>query len=383
VRVFDPTGRGCAFLGVVHVTYIRGMPTSLLPLIPGQTTTTRSEVKESYGGSEQGGIVPSKQSQRVFIYSDLKAGEEHGYTFDGRAEDDEFGPLYLYTGAGAIGHQTLPGANQALLFHEQQGREAHLFIADGYKPGSGAALQRYIGQVVVDQLQPFEECWNEGADGVLRRVFVFRLRQAPGAPPLVFLPKDGIAPAKATSVIPVTPIAQPVPQLLAPQVPGGGLVNIETHGTAITTASIKGGPQTVTRRESLLTQAFENFLAAHHHTVKRFQLVIEGESGALLTDTYDVTDNVLYEAKSASERNHVRMAIGQLMDYSRHAQKHVAAKLRLAILLPGDPGEDLRDLITGLGIALVFQDGEGFAGFPLSADGVSGTTSAGESSYSV
>jgi len=340
------------------------MLTNELPLIPGTTITTRDDVKKAYGGGERGGIVPAKDSRRVFIYSDLKAGEEHGYTFDGRAEDDEFGQLYLYTGAGPRGHQTLPGVNQALLFHVQQKRTAHLFVADGYKP-SGAAWQRYIGQVMVDQAQPYEERWNLGADGKLRRVFVFRLRPAPGTE-LAFLPKDAIAPAMTTDVITVTPIPQqPVPLLLPPRVPSGGLVDTETHGTDTTTANVSGGPRTVTRREGILTTAFEAFLAEHEHTVKRFQLVVEGESGALLTDTYDLTDNVLYEAKGRSRRNDIRMAVGQLMDYRRHAQEHAPAGLRLAILLPGDPGKDLRDLIESTGIALVFQDGEGFTGFPL------------------
>ncbi len=340
------------------------MPTNLLPLVPGQTITTRADVQKSYGGSERGGIVPARASNRVFIYSDLKAGEEHGYTFDGRAEDDEYGPLYLYTGAGPTGDQTLPGANQALLFHVQQRREAHLFIADGYKPQSGTALQRYIGQVVVDQANPYEERWNQGSDGKLRRVFVFRLRPAPGKS-LVFLPKDAIAPAPTTSMIAVTPVPQPTPQLLAPPAPGGSLVATETHGTDTTTANIPGGPRKVERREGILTTAFEAFLAKNGHTVKRFQLVVEGERGALLTDTYDVTDNVLYEAKGKSGRNDVRMAVGQLMDYRRHAQKLAAAELRLAILLPGDPGKDLRDLIQSAGITLVYRDGDGFAGFPL------------------
>jgi hypothetical protein len=153
-----------------------------------------------------------------------------------------------------------------------------------------------------------------------------------------------------------------VPPLPAPT---GGLVSTEAHNTSTTTATITGGLIEVQRREGDLTDAFEAFLAAQGHQCQRFQLIVEGVGGSLKTDTYDVTDNVLYEAKGKSGREYVRMAIGQLLDYRRHAKQHVPAGLRLAVLLPEDPGQDLRDLIEGLGIALVFQDGDGFAGYPI------------------
>lgn len=147
------------------------------------STTTRAELAAAYGGSPHGGgIVPSNKSQNIFVFSDPAAGAEHDYTFDGRADDDEFGVLYLYTGAGqGAGDQQMTDRNLALRNHVQAGRDVHLFVADGTVPGSETAVQRYIGQVVVDPVQPYEERWTQVDGKPGRRLFVFRLRPAPGS----------------------------------------------------------------------------------------------------------------------------------------------------------------------------------------------------------
>ncbi|WP_437046674.1 hypothetical protein [Streptomyces sp. enrichment culture] len=63
--------------------------------------TTRADLAAAYGGSPYGGgIVPANQTKNIFVFSDPAAGKEHDYTFDGRADDDAYGVLYLYTGAG-------------------------------------------------------------------------------------------------------------------------------------------------------------------------------------------------------------------------------------------------------------------------------------------
>jgi hypothetical protein len=50
------------------------------------------------------------------------------------------------------------------------------------------------------------------------------------------------------------------------------------------------------------------------------------------------------------------MAIGQLLDYRRHIDRE---GVRLAILLPHRPCEDLLELVTGLGIAVVAEKDRG------------------------
>ena len=70
-------------------------------LVPGNIYK-RTEVQASYGGSPQGGITPTKDSKKVFIWSN-ESGPHHGYQ-DGWSDD---GSIYYYTGAGQTGDQDL------------------------------------------------------------------------------------------------------------------------------------------------------------------------------------------------------------------------------------------------------------------------------------
>lgn len=168
--------------------------------------------------------------------------------------------------------------------------------------------------------------------------------------------------APTTEALPVPPAEEEPASAVATAVAA------EQHGTDSTTADIIGGSRTVFRREGRLSTAFQAHLEAHGHVVYRFQIPVAGERGALLTDLYDETDNVLYEAKGKASRDHVRMAIGQLLDYRRLLD--VPDGLRIAVLLPQEPTANVRELLEVEGIALVTQTAEGgFAGFPLPAAG--------------
>ncbi len=69
--------------------------------------------------------------------------------------------------------------------------------------------------------------------------------------------------------------------------------------------------------------------------------------------------NWIVEAKKSTARGHVRTAIGQVLDYA-----HVAHKAGLdaspAILLPGPPEEDLRELMHTVGITLIVKVDDDF-----------------------
>ncbi|MFB8169352.1 hypothetical protein ACFC60_15540 [Kitasatospora purpeofusca] len=349
-------------------------------LVPG-VLTTRKEVAGAFGGAPYGGIEPAVASGMVFVYSDPKVGERHGYTFDGQAEDDDRGPLYLYTGEGPTGDQVFTDGNKALLQHVKDGRTVHLFAANGnvVDPVTGkkkkGKQQRYIGQMIVDPDEPFEWRRAPGTDGVERWVIVFHLRpdpQAAFAPQ--FTPADAIPAATGHAVVDLDVEDEPGAGAgaaadlaiddVVPAGPSSTQVETEEHATDATVANIPGGQRTIQRREGRLTKAYKAHLVAAGHTVKRFQITVEGVATTLKTDLYDVTDNVLYEAKGTVRRDDVRMAIGQLFDYRRHID--APEGLRLAVLLPGDPGKDLRGLLDDLGIALVIRTaGDDFEGFPL------------------
>ncbi|MFF7703235.1 hypothetical protein [Streptomyces lydicus] len=331
------------------------MTTTTFELVPG-LITTREKIAEVYGCGTFQGIEPAVEAKKVFVYSDPSAGEEYGYTFDGRAEDDEYGPLYLYTGYGAKGNQELKSRNKSLRYHVEDGRELHLFVAHGKVPGSGTMQQRYIGPMHVDPINPVEVRRGLGKDNKMRDALVFRLRPVAGSTP-AWTAEDRLQPAAADGLEEVE---------VKPTIPAQTGVkdkNAEQHTTAETVADIAGGPRKVVRREGLLVEAFKKHLLAAGHEVKTFQITLEGEIGALTPDLYDLTDHVLYEAKGQTTRNNVRMAIGQLADYRRHVPK--AEGLRVAVLLPSEPSPDLKALLDAQGVRLVYQTDTGFAGFPL------------------
>ncbi|MEV7403319.1 hypothetical protein AB0N93_23360 [Streptomyces sp. NPDC091267] len=325
-------------------------------LVPG-LVTTRDAMVAAFGCGKFQGIEPAADAGMVFVYSDPSAGEEYGYTFDGRAEDDEFGPLYLYTGAGANGPQAPTGRNKSLLNHVKDKRDVHLFVAHGKVPGSGAMQQRYIGQMVVDPVKAFDVRRGPGRDGVMRDALVFRLRPAEGTTP-AWTDADKLPPAAATATEITTPsAAEPAPVAL-PKQTGVKPKKTEQHTTAETVADITTGQRKVLRREGELVKAFVTHLTAAGHETHSFQITIKGEPGALTPDLYDATDHVLYEAKGQTTRANVRMAIGQLADYRRHLDN--ADTLRVAVLLPSEPTPDVQALLTAEGIGLVFQTADGF-----------------------
>ena len=85
----------------------------------------RKKVHAAFGGSPQGGISPTKNSKKIFIWSN-ESGPHHGYQ-DGWSDD---GSTYYYTGAGQHGDQDIDAArhNGRLLRHRENGDEILLFI---------------------------------------------------------------------------------------------------------------------------------------------------------------------------------------------------------------------------------------------------------------
>ncbi|MFC5911489.1 hypothetical protein [Streptacidiphilus monticola] len=319
---------------------------------PVGAVTTRQELAQSLGlASSQswtGGIIAVDRARQVLVFSDPAEGVKHGYTFDGWVPDgDDFGPLYLYTGAGPTGHQKLSGANAPLLTLAEKGRDLHLFVADGKVPGTGTKYQRYVGQMVMDR-QPYEERWNVDREGALRRVYVFRMR--PVDQQVVVHEQDLMPPAPRTTSL-----------LIPATVNTATFTYAEQHSTDEATLGWQE-PRVVRRREGALRTAFEERLVALGHEVGTYQLQIRGERGVFTTDLFDATDKVLFEAKSSSSRHAIREAVGQLMDYRRHIS---APGLRCAVLLPERPNDDLQNFLQSVGIASVYRDGDDFAGYPL------------------
>ncbi|MFE9422650.1 hypothetical protein ACFYNO_06790 [Kitasatospora sp. NPDC006697] len=144
--------------------------------------------------------------------------------------------------------------------------------------------------------------------------------------------------------------------------PTAEFIPAERHATARSTVTPAAGEREAVRQEGGLSAAYEEFLVARGHVTGRYRITVPSTGDSLQTDLFDRTADVLYEAKGDPGREAVRMAIGQLLDYRRHIGRPDA---RLAILLPGMPDQDVRELIGSVGIALVVKDGDGFHGYPV------------------
>ncbi len=291
---------------------------------------TRDERMRRFGGARYGGIEPSAKTPNVFIYSDPERSADI-YPYDGWAEDDK---TFLYTGEGRLGDQRMQEGNRAVLEHRERGRALRVFVADGTVPDSAEKNHLYIGQFEVDPDEPYVQEPAPDDNDELRTVYVFRLR--PVDEPLR-RPQD----TSGTGDAPTEPEAQ----LVDPE---------QQRNTEYEVAGSE--PQTARRREAELVTRYENYLTGLGHDVQRWRIRPPGELLTLVTDTYDGTEHTLYEAKGTTTRDAIRRAIGQLLDYRRHI---AVDDLRLAVLLPDRPSNDLLDLLSSLDIACVYESSEG------------------------
>lgn len=113
-----------------------------------------------------------------------------------------------------------------------------------------------------------------------------------------------------------------------------------------------------TRREQSLVHAYECHLRSRGCRVKRHVYTVCKTGHKLVCDLVDETCHVLYEAKGDVLRESVRMAIGQLLDYHRHEK--AKTKMKLAVLLPCQPGQDLIKLINSVPASVVWRTNDGF-----------------------
>jgi 5-methylcytosine-specific restriction protein A len=316
-------------------------------LKPGDVLT-RAQIRPILGGDPFSGISLAADEGNVILFSDAKAGAKHGYVDGWLAEPDALGDVFEYTGAGK-GDQTFSGSggarNAAVLRHDEMKRTLHLFTAIGTVPDpkSNTKLHRYVGVFSLDSSQPYVVRQAPGSDGNLRKVIVFRLR--PDTTRSQHLAEDQI------------PLAQETTAVLVPtDVTTASLVEPEQHLTKESERAAQ--PATIAqRKEAALCAAYEKHLTAQGHDVARFQITPKGKATTLITDLYDVTLHRLYEAKGTATRRDVRMALGQILDYSRFARtdNHPEPPER-AVLLPHRPDDDLCDLLAEYKVAVVYRD---------------------------
>jgi hypothetical protein len=302
--------------------------------IPVGATLSRAERMRRFGGSKYGGIQPSATTLNTFVYSDPAKGRAFGYAYDGWSADRT---IFFYTGEGRIEDpegriedQVVARGNRALVEHRAKGHSLRVFVADGQVAGTSEKVQRYIGEFAVDPIKPYDP---EDDPEHKRTVLVFRLR-----------PVGEVLRRAADD--------SPYPD--ADQHAAATLVEVEINRATSIFVS-PSTPKTAVRREGELTDRYMASVGSGHR-FRRWKVTPAGQRRPLLTDIYDEAENVLFEAKATATREAVREAIGQLLDYRRFVERFVERDLlRLVVLLPHRPAEDLVALVHSLGMDLVAE----------------------------
>jgi hypothetical protein len=288
---------------------------------------TRAEQQERFGGGPQGGIVPSRRSPKIFIYSDVESGHQYGYVFDGWNEDNT---IFLYTGEGAYGNQQMVRMNRAILEHESAGRALRLFVADGTESGSGTKIHQYIGEFGLDISQPYETRTGPDRYGDPRDVIVFRL-----TPRSTTLVRGG-------------------DESQEPNAPGlTEIADLESILVDSFTVARQGSVSAL-RREGAMVRRYATWLAGQesYSPLVRHKIRLPNKSGVLYTDGWIAEECELIEAKFQSGRDAVRTGLGQLLDYERFIEPRPRI---LTLLLASRPQDDLVDLLHSHGVGVVYE----------------------------
>lgn len=108
------------------------------PFALGKVYNRKEEIHKIFGGSEQSGISPSRKYPYIFLFN-TPSGKEAGYE-DGWVDENTF----YYTGQGQSGDMQFVLGNKALLNHQSEGKELHLF------KWIEAGRYKYLGQFRYD-----------------------------------------------------------------------------------------------------------------------------------------------------------------------------------------------------------------------------------------
>jgi hypothetical protein len=295
------------------------MPDGTLP-IGGRIK--RTDLHREFGGRRQGGISPSAQTPNVFIFSDAASGKQHGYIDSWRNDG-----CFHYTGEGQRGDQQMISGNRAIRDAGRDGRALRVF------EGTGGIVE-YRGIFGLDTVQPFyQDDAPETGGGPVRSVIVFRLRPVDGVPKVA---------SRLPAITDKTAVAN---------------VPVEENNTERTLVDPAREPYEAERRESALVKRFKEYMQNQQHTVERFRITPAGEAKPIFTDAYVKDLKILMEAKGSIDRNSIRMATGQLLDYRRFIEE---ATVKCAVLLPEVPRQDLLQLLAYAGILIYFPEKQNF-----------------------
>ncbi len=153
--------------------------------IVGEAYRRRSLHKE-YGGQQQGGISTPADYPIIFLFTG-ETGHQYGYQDDYQEDSG----LFLYVGEGQVGSMQFIRGNRAILDHEQNGKELHLFKA----AARGSVL--YIGRATY-----LGHRWQAAPDrnGNPRNAIVFEMAVDADLPGVPIVPEAYRAEGLATRI---------------------------------------------------------------------------------------------------------------------------------------------------------------------------------------
>lgn len=282
----------------------------------------RKQLHKRYGGREQGGISPCAKTPNVFLFMDKRRGAENGYIYDGVHED---GTLH-YTGEGQQGDQQMTQGNRVIRDHRAEGRSLHVFKVK-------ASTVLHLGEF--EYVRDYDADAPPRGGGEDRKVIVFVLQRLTGTTPL---PSAAVDLEKSGSWVKET--------------------SVERHLTK-DEIEVNRKSYKAKRREQKLVKEYEDWLVAAGHDVCSLILHAKGEADSIRCDLFDKTERTIVEAKSSVARPAIRMAIGQLADYTRLMKKKRKPPRKRMILVPEKPRPDLLDLAKSQGVGVVWPDGDG------------------------
>jgi len=275
---------------------------------------------EKVGGSFRHGMTSCSEGNEFLLFHDKKKSVKFGYhVWEGLQADGKF----HYTGQGTQGDQTLTKSNLALIRAGELGHAIHLIESvDG--------ICTYIGEYLLDDPNFFIEEAPDALQQSLRNVYVFRL--TPKSYFHNYLPSESSLQKLK---------GQPKPW-------------IPPNFTDVFPVQLSKTAANIVRDEFKLQNEFGTFLLEQGHDVLSFDFKLPGANGTLKPDFWIKDLGLIVEAKPSISREHIRMAIGQVLDYV-HLASQLGLQMKPAVLLPSMPSADLADLLQELGIQLIYK----------------------------
>ncbi len=261
----------------------------------------RATLSEGYGISRQTGIAVSRRTPHIFLFSHVSRVPD----FHSWASNE----LYVYE--GAHGGPWAERVNAIVLTAWEQGRTIQ--VMEGRGP---QRIYRYINAFILADV-------TVGAHG--QPLFLLRPVEAAIH-----------APEQMRSV-------------------GIGsharLIPMERHELVSLAADAEAKFRDL-RREAQLEKSFARYVVRQGYPVWRYEIRHTSGQSPMYTDLWIGGANILLEVKSNADRASVRMALGQLMDYTRFLRTAVRA-----ILLPQEPEADLFKLARSQNTAFIWPVG--------------------------